>query len=1063
MKILRLFTIILMLMNSTVLLGNGTGYDVKIKDVQAIAGEVVDIELEITNEGEFVAFGLDIPLPEGFGLVTESFALTPSRIDGHIFSANILPGTNTLRIFVFNQEETKAFLGKEGVIATFQLLTPEEPGTYELDIVDPVLSDADAESILLNDPNPSFSIGLSGNEIHLPNTEVNINQNVTIDIEISNYQEFTAFQVDIKLPEGFTPVSNTLGKYAELNYDRAVEDDHQIETALIGDDVLRIYSFSQTNTLFKGSKGVVASFTVNAAPDAGGDFYLTFEEAIISDVDGDNIISMDPDPGKVTVFDHNILLIEPVTALTNETITIELEIDNSMPFTAFETEIILDDELTLVTGTFAINDARLADHEYSFEPFEDGYKLIVYSMSNSDMVGFEGAVATFDVLLPSFEGVFNIQLENAIIANKEEQNILTDVIHGVITVNLEVDLIIDDAFACGGHDVIVDLHLNNSTEAVAFQADIHIPEGFEFIKAELNANRVVDHELDATFDEETGIVKLIAYSISNAAFVDTKGVIAHIYLDAVEVVPGVEYEVGIDNAIVSDKDANDILKGIEGGVIVFSEEPVLAFEFNGVLAVTDSEFEYNANEEVVVTLATVHAGVAPFHIVYELNGVETVITGAVEGTELFKGKLPYGEHELVVTAIVDANGCAVVTPEEFYRATINVVLTEVETLAELRAMPHGMSYIYVGDAVIVAMDGFRNRKFIQDETAAILIDDQPGMITTEYELYDVITNVAGTINVFRNLVQYQPLANTAEADENTPVDPTLFAIDEVTPDDQAKLIRFEGVTFEGITDGQVFANGRNYVITDGVVTYTLRTDFWNVDYIGEEIPHGPVNVNGVVLQFWDNLQIVPRFAADIEVFKEVTFNVDLGPAIEYENLLGFDPAVHNIYITGSLLGWAEPGTNDEQIMVKTGDDPIVYSKTFYLPAGEYAYKYFSDLIGSGWNGGEWIGGDDRIVTIVNDTIINDMFAYRDNEVNVPEIDVATIKLYPNPASSILTIESDSQIMEIRVVDMVGRMVYSTRVQDNSYTMDVHGFRNGIYFVQVITANGFITERVQITK
>ncbi|MDR4988343.1 MAG: DUF4623 domain-containing protein [Bacteroidales bacterium] len=196
-------------------------------------------------------------------------------------------------------------------------------------------------------------------------------------------------------------------------------------------------------------------------------------------------------------------------------------------------------------------------------------------------------------------------------------------------------------------------------------------------------------------------------------------------------------------------------------------------------------------------------------------------------------------------------------------------VTEVATLAALRDMPvDGTIYMYTGEAVIVAMDGFRNRKFIQDETAAILIDDQPGIITTEYDLYDVITNVAGKLNIFNNMVRFQPEANTAAATQNTPVAPQLFTLDEVTTDDQAKLIHFENVSFLNISDGQNFSNGTNYTITDGVEEFILRTDFWNVDFIGEPIPHTPLNISGVIVQSHDVLQIVPRFAADFEDFEE---------------------------------------------------------------------------------------------------------------------------------------------------------------------------------------------------
>ncbi|TVQ91130.1 MAG: hypothetical protein EA393_05025, partial [Bacteroidetes bacterium] len=168
----------------------------------------------------------------------------------------------------------------------------------------------------------------------------------------------------------------------------------------------------------------------------------------------------------------------------------------------------------------------------------------------------------------------------------------------------------------------------------------------------------------------------------------------------------------------------------------------------------------------------------------------------------------------------------------------------------------------------------RNRKFIQDETAAIFIFDAPGNITTSYNLYDVMTNVTGQIEVLNNMVRFLPTQNAPEALGNTPVEPYEYTLTEVTPGDQAKLIKFINVTFQGIEAGEVFDVGQNYTLTDGTNTFVLRTMFWDEDYIGMEIPHGAVNITGVVTQFHDDMQITPRFAADIEVQPEgITLNI----------------------------------------------------------------------------------------------------------------------------------------------------------------------------------------------
>jgi hypothetical protein len=385
-----------------------------------------------------------------------------------------------------------------------------------------------------------------------------------------------------------------------------------------------------------------------------------------------------------------------------------------------------------------------------------------------------------------------------------------------------------------------------------------------------------------------------------------------------------------------------------------------------------------------------------------------------------------------------------------------LVIEDVATLAELRTKPaDGTLYRYTGDAVITAMDGFRNRKFLQDETAAIMIDDNSGIITTEYDLYDVITNVTGDIVIFRDMVQFRPSENTDPSTANTPVDPTVFMLDEVTQGDQAKFIRFMNVTFMNLEDGDVFENGTNYTVTDGVNEFVIRTDFWNVDYIGEEIPTVAVNISGVVITFFETLQLVPRFAADIEEYTEpvgynVTFNVDMTPAED------FDPDNDVVYITGSMFGWAEPGTQPENQTMTRVDDSMIWTKTLVLEAGTYEYKYF---INAGWTGGEWDGAPDRVVEVTEDMVVDNV--WRDL-VNVDDFNAAQINVFPNPARDNFNITAGSMIRSIVIADITGKVVYNDIINDTQ-TRIYNAFETGIYIVRIYTDEGVFVRKLQIQK
>lgn len=80
---------------------------------------------------------------------------------------------------------------------------------------------------------------------------------------------------------------------------------------------------------------------------------------------------------------------------------------------------------------------------------------------------------------------------------------------------------------------------------------------------------------------------------------------------------------------------------------------------------------------------------------------------------------------------------------------------------------------------------------------------------------------------------------------------------------------------------------------------------------------------------------------------------------------------------------------------------------------------------------------------------------------------ASVVLYPNPAQSTLTLTTQNNstaINEVAVFSLQGQLLYQTAVNDAAaYTLSVHDLPNGIYFVQVKTANGIQNLRFSVVK
>jgi len=312
---------------------------------------------------------------------------------------------------------------------------------------------------------------------------------------------------------------------------------------------------------------------------------------------------------------------------------------------------------------------------------------------------------------------------------------------------------------------------------------------------------------------------------------------------------------------------------------------------------------------------------------------------------------------------------------------------EVETLAELRDRGEDTTFVYTGEAVITAMAGYGNQKYLQDETAAIMIWDWDGNIANDHDRYDVITNIHGAINDYFGMIQFVPSAQgTPEAIDNTPILPAVVEFDEVDqPGDQAKLLRFQDIVFTevevevneddyewvAIEEGDEFENGTNYKISDGEENeFIVRTDFFNVDYIGTEIPLDTTNISGVITYDWGELKMVPRCKDDVHT--NVTFNVDMTDAVA-ENDIEFDPDVHDVYITGSFTGWAEPGDTVAYKMEPCEDNSDIYTITLEVEDGDHEYKYFLVEEDPTWDIGEWPGDPNREITIVGSTTINNVW------------------------------------------------------------------------------------------
>jgi len=259
------------------------------------------------------------------------------------------------------------------------------------------------------------------------------------------------------------------------------------------------------------------------------------------------------------------------------------------------------------------------------------------------------------------------------------------------------------------------------------------------------------------------------------------------------------------------------------------------------------------------------------HIHWTLDGADQpmkydtdpiALTGLADGAHTVIMKLVDNDHADLDPSVADTVNFNVAVPE----------VVDVATIAELRAgSMDGTIYRLTGEAVITYEQSFRHQKYLQDATGAILIDDDPGVITTDYVRGDGMTNVTGSLTEFSGVMQFNPFVDpgvpSSSGNVVTPEVVTLAELQANFESYESELILVNEVVF-ALGGIDIFENGNNYDITDPSGAGVFRTNFFYVDYIETLIPMA-ANVTSLAIENNGTAQIVARDMADFDIIDAV--------------------------------------------------------------------------------------------------------------------------------------------------------------------------------------------------
>ena len=148
-----------------------------------------------------------------------------------------------------------------------------------------------------------------------------------------------------------------------------------------------------------------------------------------------------------------------------------------------------------------------------------------------------------------------------------------------------------------------------------------------------------------------------------------------------------------------------------------------------------------------------------------------------------------------------------------------------------------------------------------------------------------------------------------------------------------------------------------------------------------------------------------------------------------------------------------------------GEDPEehIYTITFEATEGDHEYKYFLVEDDPTWDLGEWEGDPNRDLHVDGDMTVNDVFGDPPVSIFEPEVADIVMNIFPNPATTEITVETEEMIEQIRVYDITGREVMQVLVNGNNQTINVSTLREGFYIMQVHTENGVEGRRFHVTR
>lgn len=139
---------------------------------------------------------------------------------------------------------------------------------------------------------------------------------------------------------------------------------------------------------------------------------------------------------------------------------------------------------------------------------------------------------------------------------------------------------------------------------------------------------------------------------------------------------------------------------------------------------------------------------------------------------------------------------------------------------------------------------------------------------------------------------------------------------------------------------------------------------------------------------------------------------------------------------------------DSTVAIGTADDIFTTGKT---------WVYWPTIPGGNWANVETFGAS-----------FSKTFVIRPNfapvATGITETSTSTLSIYPNPSNGFFTVKMNTTAKTVvEVYNMIGKLVYSTQLNNNMATVDLSNQSAGVYSMKVISGNTTTVKQIVLTK